>query len=343
MINKNLIGENDTSPVGLNQCFEILGLLHISRFPEFMSKEYLQKASSDLYVNAEELYHKYSSVYMRYVSVFQKKMVKLDNTDLDFFEDEDSTFTIILQVLFAEYSYWLDSIETVPENDMILAILNIIADDQSITVIPSLNDMIKLIQHYSLSSPAVCWKLILLLQEPKKQLTRLSEIIKENVPAYESALSSIEKPLSRLLKEFPYAKYKITTLIPDADIIPTLIHPVCEIYVQNKNAYIGLYTKELHKELERGISSRSNLLTTLKALSDSSKFEILLSLKHSPKYNLELAEQLGLSAATMSHHMNVLLTNNLVSLEKREGRVYYTLTRDTIEKLITDLRNSFIN
>ena len=59
-------------------------------------------------------------------------------------------------------------------------------------------------------------------------------------------------------------------------------------------------------------------------MSDGSKFDILLSLMSSPKYNLELAEELNLTAATVSHHMNVLLTYQLVSVEKRDGRVYYT-------------------
>ena len=80
----------------------------------------------------------------------------------------------------------------------------------------------------------------------------------------------------------------------------------------------------------------------LKAISDNSKFDILLSLIKAPKYNLELAEELNLSAATISHHMNVLLTCHLVSVEKRDGRVYYTLSKSTIENLLLDLHNKFL-
>ena len=52
----------------------------------------------------------------------------------------------------------------------------------------------------------------------------------------------------------------------------------------------------------------------MKAFGDKSKFEILYSLKESPKYNLEIAEQLHLTAATMSHHVNILLSQGLVTV-----------------------------
>ena len=65
-------------------------------------------------------------------------------------------------------------------------------------------------------------------------------------------------------------------------------------------------------------NTQKAILPILKALSDKSKFDILHSLLIAPKYNLELAEELDLTAATVSHHMNVLLTNKLVDIEKKE-------------------------
>ena len=62
-----------------------------------------------------------------------------------------------------------------------------------------------------------------------------------------------------------------------------------------------------------------------------------------PKYNLELAEELSLTAATVSHHMNVLLNLRLVDVEKRDGRVYYTITKDTIRETLQSLRRVFLD
>ena len=59
------------------------------------------------------------------------------------------------------------------------------------------------------------------------------------------------------------------------------------------------------------------------------------------KFNLELAEELDLTADTVSHHMNELLTNKLVDIEKKEGRVYYTLSKETLSDLIEQISTIF--
>ena len=83
-------------------------------------------------------------------------------------------------------------------------------------------------------------------------------------------------------------------------------------------------------------------MACLKALGDASKFQILTRLREGDKYNLELAQELGLSAATMSHHMSALLTCGLVRLTKREGRVYYSLERQAVRRMLTTLEQHFL-
>ena len=105
--------------------------------------------------------------------------------------------------------------------------------------------------------------------------------------------------------------------------------------------YVGLFVKDVYRMLEQARRTQQNLLPALKAISDSSKFAILRSLQVSPKYNLELASECNLSAATISHHMNALLTCDLVHVEKREGKVYYTLQRETLQRMIDALQSVF--
>ena len=84
------------------------------------------------------------------------------------------------------------------------------------------------------------------------------------------------------------------------------------------------------------------MLIKLKALSDGSKLGIIASLKVSPKYNLEIAQHLGLTAATMSHHMSVLLNCGLVGVEKREGKVYYHIEKENLQELINELKETLL-
>ena len=72
----------------------------------------------------------------------------------------------------------------------------------------------------------------------------------------------------------------------------------------------------------------------LKLLGDKSKFEILCLLKSHGRYNLEIAEELHLTPATASHHMGMLLTNQIVTVEKKDGRVYYQLNQETLREIM---------
>jgi DNA-binding transcriptional ArsR family regulator len=176
---------------------------------------------------------------------------------------------------------------------------------------------------------------MLVLQSPKKKLGNLFKIIMNNQAAYEKAVTAVQRTLDPHLKDFPTEEYLSFSLKEDAVLTPVLICPACELIDTSQdsgNAYIGLFVNAVYQIMKKPQNIRGTLLPALKALSDGSKFDILLSLMTSPKYNLELAEALNLTAATVSHHMNVLLTYPLVSVEKREGRVYYTLSKDTIEK-----------
>ena len=66
-------------------------------------------------------------------------------------------------------------------------------------------------------------------------------------------------------------------------------------------------------------------------------------LKGTGKYNLEIAEELRLTPATASHHMGLLLSNQFVAVEKKDGKVYYRLNRETIEEMIRYLEGVFLS
>lgn len=79
---------------------------------------------------------------------------------------------------------------------------------------------------------------------------------------------------------------------------------------------LDLYQKNLE-------NTKEMLLQILKLLGDKSKFEILCLLKSHGRDKLKIAEELQLTPATTSHHMSMLLSNHIVTVEKKDGRVYY--------------------
>ena len=74
-----------------------------------------------------------------------------------------------------------------------------------------------------------------------------------------------------------------------------------------------------------------------KALCDRRRVDILKALKSQPLCNQDLSNLLGLSTATISHHMDNLLMNNFVTTTKRGTSTYYTLNSPTLRRFIQEL------
>ena len=73
---------------------------------------------------------------------------------------------------------------------------------------------------------------------------------------------------------------------------------------------------------------------TFKALSDSTRREILELLKEGAVSAGDIAAHFHMTAATISHHLAVLKAAELVSDEKRDKFVYYELNMSVIDDII---------
>lgn len=83
------------------------------------------------------------------------------------------------------------------------------------------------------------------------------------------------------------------------------------------------------------------LLDALKALGDKRRFEIMKLLKERPRYGQELAEQLSLTPATISHHMEILLQGRLLQIEHEGTKIVYSLSGSYIRRLAAALLDEF--
>lgn len=76
---------------------------------------------------------------------------------------------------------------------------------------------------------------------------------------------------------------------------------------------------------------------TLKQLSDKSKLEILMLVKKNRAYGSQLAKSLNLSTPTISYHMSSLIQLGLVSVEKVDNKVYYSMNKQRMEEFLKEL------
>lgn len=83
-------------------------------------------------------------------------------------------------------------------------------------------------------------------------------------------------------------------------------------------------------------------LNLLKTMSDPNRFKILTMIKDTPAYSTELAGQLGLTNATMSHHAGQLLSSYLATLKLEGTKSYYSSNKETIRSCIEFIRNNLL-
>lgn len=91
--------------------------------------------------------------------------------------------------------------------------------------------------------------------------------------------------------------------------------------------------KSLHEEERAGY--------TLRTLGDNTKQQILKALGTRPLYGQELADLTQLTPATISYHMNLLLQEQFVYVEKKAGRIYYHLNQPVLQERLLGVMKYF--
>lgn len=108
-------------------------------------------------------------------------------------------------------------------------------------------------------------------------------------------------------------------------------------YKKQDEVWIGvLFGEELdafggNKEM---LPDMQQVIRTMKLLSDKSKFEILCRINKEPAYGNQLAKEMKLTAATISHHMNALIAEGLVTIQMEEKKVYYHLEKENLRRIL---------
>ncbi len=78
-----------------------------------------------------------------------------------------------------------------------------------------------------------------------------------------------------------------------------------------------------------------------KLLSDKSKMDILDFVSRKPYYGKEIANELNLSTATISYHVNALLQIGFIKADLFSNKVYYSIDKERIVAYLEDIKNYF--
>ncbi len=334
----------------LDPFLETVWLLFVSDKLE-QTKQEMLSSLTEHGLDATDFYEKHMKIFERYVRTFEKHRVPSAQSDF-FFAQADDDFFLILLALLCENRDEIPRLSQFSDDDINAEILTIyrelFAPDSPAEKAQTLSDIVAFWDCTALSE-ATKWKLMKIMQSPGAHLARLMELVKNNRIAFDKAYNEIKGPLKRLIslyqKMVDGRQDELFCNLADSLPQPCSVYPSLALalsqLVVSGSCYYGLLTPFLPRSADTPFETE-NLLLCLKALSDNSKLAVMRSLKHSPKYNMEIAQELGLTAATMSHHLGVLLTCGFVGVTKQGNRIYYHLQADAIRKFLNALEQTLL-
>lgn len=322
---------------GLHPFLETLGLIYMAKNFEAVKAEMLTSLD-EMNIDGKQFYKQHLSYLENYVQVFEESY-SLEEEE-NFFFGHNTKFFLTVLAMATE----LFESETEPERfeqQHIFSVMNAFLSEEQAEDTPNLNSLENwfLLLQSSEYSEDTKWRLLELINNPVEKFQELFKIYAKNRPAFDTTYQKNKEYLEKLVSETP------------SDISDVLRNLVSEFQLNTKKVYLtavlpliewitstiifqGVLADKLDFYQKNLKSAKEMLPPILKLLGDKSKFEILCLLKSHGRYNLEIAAALQLTPATASHHMSMLLTNHMVTVEKKDGKVYYQLNQETLREIM---------
>jgi len=334
-----------------NEIFETSRLIRVALYPKLRDKSKFLERTTSL-SDRTALYENFQEVHERYIETFIENFIASENDSFFFGEIEEADRSDIGELfssILTKHPDWLMTLEEMSVEALRGEVLwHWFGDEKEKNLETIISEIEEGITEEGDGFPYdMGLKVILIYQNPKKYLGMLVEIINQNLPAYHKARLAIEEDITQRLANFdapPKEIYEKIPIILDLDLTegnyefyPTFVNPFLLSATQGCPVFCGLH---LNEEIERGQRQKKPkdvLAKMFKMLADQNKIEILSMLKEESMYNLQIANALGISAATTNHHMKTLLSQGFVNVEKHDGKVYYSLKTEQVKEAIADL------
>lgn len=115
-----------------------------------------------------------------------------------------------------------------------------------------------------------------------------------------------------------------------------------KIDMRLSTVYCGVFIDAIRdKKQDSTISNIDNLFAYLKAITDMTRLRILKELTTKSMNGREIAQRIGITQATVSHHMNELFMKKFITIEKQGTSVFYSLNNATFAQLVKIINELF--
>jgi len=203
------------------------------------------------------------------------------------------------------------------------------------------------------------WNLLLMIQEPKKYLTKFIGLLQKLKPLFyehynesKEEIINVGKDLSKRLSVNTNETFKKITY--DAISYDFGDQDICYFYVSSIFPYTLRFIDEKDcrivwgKDMEASFKMLYQLnqdkisqrVKVFKALGDKTRYETLKLLASGMSSIKDIATELDVSSATISYHINEFLTSGIITLSKEKNKKSgYLVDYEKLEEVINDFRN----
>lgn len=186
---------------------------------------------------------------------------------------------------------------------------------------------------------------VILINQVVEWLTRYEDIICKEEDLFYNYWSDVIKTISMTDYLSKKLNIDITKGANTIWIIPAFFN--CQgihskVNKDTINVYMGMIFDQ-NFSFEMKYENPSLICNQLKLLSDSSKFEILCTIKQRPYYGSELAKKFNLSTPTISHHMRTLENAGFIKIEKKDNKAYYSLDYERLSLFMKQVETMLLS
>lgn len=199
------------------------------------------------------------------------------------------------------------------------------------------------------------WELLYIYENIDFFLKEMQDIIETLRPAVAKELQNFESEVTAFISDVSdqmkkvdldsYIKKVTHVTIDDAlvrDVYPC-VFASNSLAIQEHYMFLGiLFNSSFDFQGEN--EELDLLLAKMKVLTDPSKFAILKELHKESTYGNDLAKKMNLTPATISHHMNALLSEGFVNLRTgKSKRIYYSVNEDAVKSILQNVEEQLLS
>lgn len=281
-------------------------------------------------------------------------------SSLEIFFNFESFFGLTLVHYILEYQHFddietfLDVLKEMTPKELISHFLT--SGYESEQEVPSSKESIEVVSKYikKMNLPDVeKWKLTYLFANSEEAKHRFIQLVEEFYTLFylpekekltrihqESCLD-LEKELQHDLSQKISALTKVHfDMIKGEEkiiFVPSYFYDISSLHSERDKKLLFVYgirsiEKILHQQLKEG-----SIIEGIKALADENRIKILKILNAFPCSGYELAQRLGLSNSTISHHISILTSRGLITMTKHDRKKVYTVNKIVVERVLESM------